>query len=143
GSLIHFENEVNDFIEHYPDDPRVAQFERFRERIELDKLERTLQRKTRGSVATDPTLLPSEQLYLRAAGLADSAPDKSLAMLESMVNLYGSVDSANASAAQGAASKKDPRHDDAARTADVVQLAKRRIQTMRADWNRQRERDLA
>jgi hypothetical protein len=64
-------------------------------------------------------------------------------MLESMVNLYGSIDSANTSSAQGETSKKDARRDDAARTADVVQLAKRRIETMRAEWNRQRERDIA
>jgi serine/threonine protein kinase len=143
GSLVRVENEVNDFIARFPDDPRVSQFKRYKERIELDKLERKLQQKTRGSAATDPTLLPSEQLYLRAAGLVDSAPDRSLAMLESLVNLYGSNDSPDTSAAQAAVSKKDRSHDDAARTADVVQLAKRRIETMRADWNRQRERELA
>ena len=57
GSLLRVENEVNDFIARFPDDPRVDQFERYKERIELDKLERKLQRKTRGSAATDPTLL--------------------------------------------------------------------------------------
>jgi hypothetical protein len=144
GSLIRVENDVNDFIARYPEDPRVDQFERYKERIELDKLERKLQqRKTRGSAATDPTLLPSEQLYLRAAGMADSAPDKSLAMLESMVNLYAPVDSADTSAALDSTGEWDSGHGEAARTADVVQLARRRIETMRADLNRQRERDLA
>ena len=42
-----------------------------------------------GALRSDPSLLPAEQLYLRAAGLADWSPDKSLAMLESLVNLYG------------------------------------------------------
>lgn len=143
GSLIGVENEVNDFIVRYPEDSRVGQFERFKERIELNKLERKLQRKTRGSPGTDPTLLPSEQLYLRAAGMADSAPDKSLAMFESLVNLYRTAGETDPSAAHGSTSKKDSGHDDSARTADVVQLALRRIETMRADWNRQRERDLA
>jgi hypothetical protein len=143
GSLIRVENEVDDFIARFPNDPRVSQFERYKERIELNKLERKLQRKTRGSPGTDPTLLPSEQLYLRAAGMADSTPDKSLALFESLVNLYGANVEANPLAAQSTANKKDSGHDDAARTADVVQLARRRIETMRTEWNRQRERDLA
>jgi hypothetical protein len=143
GSLIRVENEVNDFIARYPEDPRVGQFERYKDRIELDKLEHKLQRKTRGNAAIDPSLLPPEQLYLRAAGMADSAPDKALAMFESMVDLYGAADSADTSTVQGSANKKDPGHDNAARTADVVQLARRRIETMRAELNRQRERELA
>src|SRR4029078_5181790 len=75
GSLIHSENEVNDFIARYPDDPRAAQFERYKECIDLDKLERRLQQKSRRSVATDSALVPSEQLYLRAVDLSDSSPD--------------------------------------------------------------------
>jgi hypothetical protein len=143
GSLIRVENEVNDFIERYPQDPRAGQFERYKEQIELDKLEHKLQRKSRGNAAIDPSLLPSEQLYLRAAGIADSAPDKALAMFESMVDLYGATDSADTSAVQGSAGKKDPGRENDARTADVVQLARRRIETMRADLKRQRERELA
>jgi serine/threonine-protein kinase len=143
GSLIRVENEVNDFIARYPEDPRVGQFERFKERIELDKLERKLQRKTRGSAATDPTLLPSEQLYLRAAALADSSPDKALAMFGSLVNLYGNDGATDGSAMQSSARNKHSLHNESARTADVVQLARRRIETMTTELNRQREQDLA
>ena len=142
GSLAQVENEVNDFIARYPDDPRVGQFKRYKERIELDKLERKLQRKTRGSAATDPTLLPSEQLYLRAAAMADAAPDSSLAMLESMVNLYGVDSPRGTPAGQSGTSKKGRGNDETARTADVVQLARRRIDTMRLELNRQRQREL-
>jgi hypothetical protein len=143
GSLVRVENEVNDFISRFPEDSRVGQFEQFKERIELNKLERKLQRKTRGSVTTVPSLVPAEQLYLRASAMADLEPDKSLMMLESIVNLYGTVDSTAQSRTKDAASKKDPEHEAAARTADVVLLAKRRIETIRADWDRQRERELA
>jgi hypothetical protein len=64
-------------------------------------------------------------------------------MLESMANLYGAAGPADTSAVPGSASKKDSGRDDAARTADVVQLARRRIGTMRADLTRRHERDLA
>jgi eukaryotic-like serine/threonine-protein kinase len=143
GSLVRVENEINDFIERFPEDPRIGQFEHFKERIELNKLERKLQRKARGSVAAVPSLLPAEQLYLQATGMADLEPDKSLTILESLVNLYGDVDSANPSGEKGAGRPKDPEHEAAARTADIVQLSRRRIETMRSDWDRQRERDLA
>jgi hypothetical protein len=143
GSLVRVENEVNDFIARFPDDPRVSQFEHYKERIELNKLERTLQRKSRGSVTSVPSLLPAEQLYLRASAMADLEPDKAIMLLESIVNLYGAVDPADSSAKKGDSRKNDPEHEAAARTADVVQLAKRRIETIRADWDRQRERELA
>jgi eukaryotic-like serine/threonine-protein kinase len=141
GSLLRVESDVNDFLARYPGDPRARELQCFKERIELDKLERKLQQKSRGNPATDPTLLPAEQLYLRAARMADSAPEESLAMFESMVKLYGPID-AEGSAAQSAASKKSSRQDDTARTADVVQLAQRRIESLRTEVKRQRERDL-
>src|SRR5262245_52341412 len=89
GSLVRVENEVNDFIKRFPDDPRVSQFEDFKERIELNKLERTLERRARGNATAMPVLLPAEQLYLRAVSASDSDPDKALGLLESLVNLYG------------------------------------------------------
>jgi hypothetical protein len=142
ASLTRVENEVNDFLARFPNDPRASQFEQYKERIELNKLERTLQRKARGSVAAVPSLLPAEQLYLRASAMADLEPDKALALLESMVSLYG-ADQAEPSAKTAGAGKKDPEREAAARTAAVVHLAKRRIETLRDDWNRQRERELA
>ncbi|HEY2839835.1 MAG TPA: serine/threonine-protein kinase, partial [Pirellulales bacterium] len=33
GSLVRVENEVNDFIARFPDDPRIGQFEHYKERI--------------------------------------------------------------------------------------------------------------
>jgi serine/threonine-protein kinase len=143
GSLVRVESEVNDFIARFPDDPRVSQFEHYKERIELNKLERALQRKSRGSVTTTSSLLPAEQLYLRASGMADEEPDKAIMLLESIVNLYGAVDPTDSSAIKGGSRKNDAGHEAAARTADVVQLAKRRIETIHSDWDRQRERELA
>jgi hypothetical protein len=141
GSLTRVEGEVNDFLARFPNDPRANQFEQYKERIELNKLERTLQRKARGSVAAVPSLLPAEQLYMRASGMADLEPDKALALLESMVSLYR-ADSADPPAKTAGAGKKGPEREIAARTAAVVHLAQRRIETLRDDWNRQREREL-
>ena len=132
-SLARVTTEINDFLVRYPEDPRAARVVRYKERIELDKLERKLQRQTRGGAVNDASLLPAEQLYLRAAGLADSSPDAALSLFESLVNLYG-VDLTNNGA-------KKPQ-DSAARASDIVQLARRRIATLRTDLVKQRERQL-
>lgn len=143
-SLAGVENELNEFLSRYPQDPRAAQIERYKERIELDKLERKLQRQTRGSGAYDPSLLPVEQLYLRAASLVESSPEKALAMLQSLADLYGAdVPTASARVAQNSLSMKKTDRDASTRTADIVQLARRRMETLRSDLARQRERQLA
>jgi serine/threonine-protein kinase len=142
GSLVRVETEVNDFIKRFPNDPRVSRFEEFKDRIELNKLERTLERRARGNATAMPVLLPAEQLYLRAASAADSDPDQALKLLESLVNLYGPARSDAAPKAQREL-EKDSEAEVGVRTADVVQLAERRMKTLRADVERLREKDLA
>ncbi len=75
--------------------------------------------------------------------MADSMPEKSLAMFQSLVNLYGSGAGTSRQDTQGALQKKDAQPEGAVRTADVVQLARRRIETSRPELGRQRERNLA
>jgi serine/threonine-protein kinase len=129
ASLARVENEVNDFLARFPDDPRATELQSYKERHELDRLERKLQRETRRKTNSSPSLLPAEQLYLRAAGLVESSPEKALAMFESLVNLYETP---------GATIDKN-----GARTSDIVQLAKRRIESLRSDLDRQRKQQLA
>jgi eukaryotic-like serine/threonine-protein kinase len=143
-SLTRVENELDEFLARYPNDPRAAVIERFKERNELDKLDRKLQRAARGIGASDEPLLPAEQLYLQAVNLADSSPDKALGTLESIVNLYGTDPPADeARPTQDSSKKSDADRDAAARTSDVVQLARRRIGTLRSDLARDRKRQLA
>ena len=88
ASLVKVENEVNEFLDRFPDDPRADVLRSYQDRIGLGKLERKLQRQSRdGGINT--SLLPVEQLYLQAAGLAATSPEKSLARFESLVNLFG------------------------------------------------------
>ena len=70
------EAEVDEFLVLYPDDPRAGEIERYKERIELDKLERKLRRESRAGGTADPSLLPAEQLYLQAMNSGDASPDK-------------------------------------------------------------------
>jgi serine/threonine protein kinase len=143
GSLTPVENEVIEFLTRYPQDPRAAEIARYKERIELDKLERTLQRHIRGSGTFDSKLTPAEQLYLDAVSETDGSPDKALAMLESLVNLYGADLPAEAPrTAEGVVGGKTKR-DKSARAADVVQLARRRIETLRSELAQKHKIQLA
>ena len=144
ASLGNVEKEVNSFLERFPDDARAVLLRGYRERIELDKLERKLQRQTRGSGSVIRSLLPAEQLYLEAAGLAAASPEKSLAMLGALVDLYDAdVPLDPRTATPGTTNNKKADRGAADRTADVVQLAKRRVPTLRADLAKQREQQSA
>jgi eukaryotic-like serine/threonine-protein kinase len=132
ASLAKVESEIDDFLTRFPDDPRESTLRGYKERIDLAKLERKLRRHKLGVGAIDTSLLPAEQLYLEAAAIAATQPQESLTLFESLVQLYGPADSADGKGSRDAGE----------RTADVVQLAKRRLEKMRPDVLRQREQTL-
>jgi len=121
------EREINKFLELYPQDPRVEELQRYKERIDLDKLERKLRREARDSGSADPSLLPVEQLYLRAAGMAEDSPDEALALFQSLIDLYGP--------SVGDGDNKD--------IAAIVQLAKQRLEGLHSDLTKLHERQLS
>jgi serine/threonine-protein kinase len=121
------EAEVNEFIVLYPNDPRAREIERYKERIELDKLERRLWRESRSGGTADPSLSPAEQLYLQAVSIMETSPDEAVAMLESLVALYGPTAS-------------DAKADE--QISAIVALAKRRLPSLRNDLDKMRERRL-
>lgn len=118
--------EIDEFLTRYPNDPRAAELQRYQEQIELGKLERRLHRQSRGSGAND-SVSPVERLYLQAISTADSSPETAVAMLQSLVDLYGPTasDEANSDAAV------------------IVQLAMRRLAVLKADLANQHQQQLA
>ena len=139
ASIAKVENEINDFLERFPDDARGDTLRNYKERIDLAKLERKLQRQTRGG-GIDSTLLPAEQLYLQASAIAGTDAAKSLLMFESLIDLY-EPQMAATTAAEAPSTLEKTRDDRPAseRTADVVQLAKRRVEKIRSEVARQNE----
>jgi hypothetical protein len=131
ASLITVEDEVREFLRQYPNDPRVPEVQRYYERLELDKLERRqrrLRREARESGAADTSLLPAEQLYLKAMDAAETSPDKAAELLQLLVDLYGPR------------SQAEPSDDD---VAAIVALANRRLKSLRDDLAKMHERQLA
>jgi eukaryotic-like serine/threonine-protein kinase len=138
ASLGKVDNEVTDFLNRFPDDSRADTLRSYRERIELDKLERKLQRQMRSRGVTDVALLPAEDLYLQATNSATNSPERSLAMFESLITLYGPESNPSAQS-----TIKKTQRDSNDRTNAVVQLARRRIDKMRAEITQQHEAKLA
>jgi serine/threonine-protein kinase len=126
ASLSDIANEVDEFLTRYPNDPRAGELQRYKERMELDKLERKLLRQAHGSGSNDPSLLPVEQLYLQAVSGADSSPDEAMTTLQSLVDLYG----------------PNVVNKDNSQVSAVVQLSKRRLATLREQIAEQHERQL-
>ena len=141
ASIAKVENEVNDFLERFPDDARGDTLRNYKERIDLAKLERKLQRQTRGG-GVDSTLLPAEQLYLQASAIAGTDAAKSLLMFESLIDLYEPKMAATTAAEAPSTEKTRDDRPASERTADVVQLAKRRVEKLRSDVARQNEQVL-
>jgi hypothetical protein len=123
--LSSVEREIDMFLEQYSGDPRAAELRRYKNRLELEKRERQLRRKARDGSSADSSLLPVEQLYLRASDLGGSSPEEAAALFQSLVDLYG---------------PSGKNHDDD--VAAVVQLAKQRQAELRADLAKLHERQL-
>jgi eukaryotic-like serine/threonine-protein kinase len=144
SSLGKVENEVNEFLQRFPRDDRAEVLRTYKDTIQLDKLDRKLQRQTRGNSAVNPPLLPAEQQYLDAAALATTSPEKAISMLGSLIDLYDDGPKADVKSVKPtSAGKHKSDRETAGRAANVVLLAKRRIQSLRAELARQREQQLA
>lgn len=143
-SLANVEGDIQQFLSLYPDDARSAELRRYQESIELDRLERKLQREARTSGAADGASLPAEELYLKAAAVAQTSPDESLRLLKSLVALYG-VDATTSDPRQLDTAKEKPsaKEQGADRTAAIVQLAKRRLASLSADLVKRQDRAVA
>lgn len=145
ASLGKVEDEVNDFLTRFPGDARASELRGYQEQIELDKLERKLQRQARGGWAINTTLLPAERLYLEAYSLAATEPERSLELLKSLIGLYDTAVPTNSSdqAKPVAASKKNGERSAADRTADVVRRARQRLKSLSSEIDKLQEQQLA
>lgn len=121
------EREIDAFLRLYPDDRRATEMRRYKQRVELDKRERKLRREARDGGIADPSLLPVERLYLRAANLVESSPEAAVVTFQSLIDLYGPT----------AAEAQD--EDVAA----IVQLARERLTSLQDDLANMQERQRA
>jgi serine/threonine-protein kinase len=127
ASLSDVAGEIDEFLKRYPADTRTRELKQYKERIEIDRLERRLYWQARLSGASDSSLLPVEQMYLRAMNIAEHSPDEAMTRLRSLVDLYGPASAG----------------ENSERIAAVVQLADRQLAALDEQIAERRERQMA
>jgi hypothetical protein len=126
-SLTSVSNEIDEFVKRYPNDPRASEMRGYQGQVALLRLERRLQHSP--SDIADPSLLPIEQMYLRAMSRAKESPEEAATKLQALIDLHP----------PGA--RLDAGHGADERSAAVVQRAQRRLDVIRAEIAEQTERE--
>jgi len=83
------EDDIRRFIELYSDDSRAGQLHKYLRELELDRLERSFELRAKGIVDAD-RLLPVERDYLEAIKYVGLDPERGMAKLQALIDLYGS-----------------------------------------------------
>jgi hypothetical protein len=115
------ESDIDEFLLHYPHDPRAATLRDYSREIELDKLETRFELRAKGLLASE-SLLPIETAYLEAINCAKLDPSRGAAKLQALVDLFGPR------APQ--AKSKGRRADQAGPTAQCLELARRKLKQL-------------
>jgi serine/threonine-protein kinase len=106
NSLLTAEEEVQSFLARFPNDERTSDVKRFQDEINLQRFRLRIR-----SLSND-ALSPVEHDYLEAMNLAGVDPERTVAKLQALVALYGSLPNASD------------------RTAQCVELARRELQQL-------------
>lgn len=81
-------DDVDRFLERFPDDDRRGEVEEYRRRIELWQLQRRFEARLRVSRRQE-ILSPVEKSYAEALRLVELDPDRALCKFRAMIDLYG------------------------------------------------------
>jgi hypothetical protein len=106
NSLLTAEEEVQSFLARFPNDERTSDVKRFQDEINLQRFRLRIR-----SLSND-ALSPVEHDYLEAMNLAGVDPERTVAKLQALVALYGSLPNASD------------------RTSQCVELARRELQQL-------------
>lgn len=85
SSYRHAQRDIQKFIDLYPDDSRSRLLQKYLSEIELADQEQKLLRQAREYA---DTLLPIQRDYLEAIGYVELDPDRGMAKLQALVDLY-------------------------------------------------------
>ena len=86
--LADAEDNIKDFLRRFPDDSRAAKLKSYQEEIELQRLERQLQRAPR-LPALGSSVLPIQRDFTEAIALASAEPHQAAAKLQAILDVYG------------------------------------------------------
>ncbi len=80
--------DIDSFLHRFPGDPRCQGLRDKRQEIELERLQRKFELRTRGLGAAE-SLLPVEQAYQDALNYARLDPERGMVKLQALIDLYG------------------------------------------------------
>jgi len=113
ASLSSSESDIEEFLKLYPDDSRADQLREHQKTIALDQLERQIER-LGANLSGGAELLPVERAYIEALRYARLDPERGIARLQALLDLYG------------------PETGAAEPTARCLELARLRLKELRA-----------
>jgi eukaryotic-like serine/threonine-protein kinase len=108
--------EIRQFLERFPQDTRASELEKYRERLDVARLEKQAQFKARVGVGGS---LPVQRAYLDAVRLAESDPEKALARFEAIVAVFDGADGES--------------EEETEANANYVKLARKQIEDLQAN----------
>jgi serine/threonine-protein kinase len=124
SSLLQAESDIQKFLELYSDDPRCPELRRHANEIDLHRLERRFELRAKGLGGTDD-LVPVERAYLDAINYARLDPERGMAKLQALIDLY------------------NHRAGSSGPTGMCLELARRRLEQLREELGRQTAQQLA
>jgi serine/threonine protein kinase len=86
--LLDAEDDIRRFLTRFPDDPRGAKLKTYLDEIDLLHLERRVQRLPR-QLAAGKSVAPIQRDYVEAVSLAGTVPERAMAKLQAMLDVYG------------------------------------------------------
>ncbi|NLY00521.1 MAG: serine/threonine protein kinase [Rhodopirellula sp.] len=86
-SLLDADNNIQEFLTRFSADPRAATLRKYNQEIELYRMERAFERRSKGIGSTE-SLLPIEQAYQEAVNYARIDPAEGLVKLQALIDLY-------------------------------------------------------
>ena len=122
-SLLQVEDDVNEFLTRFPNDPRCESLQEQMTEIELHRLEKKFERLAKGFVGGE-SLLPIERSYLEAINYARIAPELGAVKFRALIDLYDRP-----------VGKLGP-------TGKCLELARRRLKRLRTQLDQQTGRHL-
>jgi serine/threonine protein kinase len=124
ASLLQAEDDIQEFLRLYSQDPRCEQLRKYANEIELYRLERKFELRAKGLAGTED-LVPIERTYFEAINYVRLDPERAMAKLQALIDLY------------------DHRADSSGPTGMCLELARRRLAQLREQLDRQTAQQLA
>ena len=138
SAILAAESDIKKFLDLYPKDNRADTVLKLQKEVQLVHMERYLERYS-GSAVTDKKLFLVQRSYLEAVSFINTNPDKAMHRLEALITLYetrrfAKLDEDDSEDTPTTESQeREPENDLSNPVSMMVEIARRRLETLRDD----------